>query len=350
MLEPQNTAWVGRSIHVVHPDLCWLRYNESRSAVRAWSLTAISIFSLVPILAFGFSISKGFGLYENLQSDVVEPLLVNWLELEQLPELSNAFSELMTFIDATDLSSLGLVGFVTVAYSVIRLMSAVEESLNDIWGAPSARSFVRKVSDYLSVSMIIPVLLLVAATGSAAFHLDEAILTMESWGDLGTYMIRFGILMIVWLGFGLIYLVMPNISIKPTAAFYGGVVGGSLWLFVHQAHVSLCRCANTMPHAGLPVFSHLYDLGLRVMGFVLGLCSLCPAESRRASAKSHTFDLVFLHRERLCLDLLVSVVATTEMICSLPKRSSLKLGHLTRRNRRGYSRFGAVRTCRGHPQ
>ena len=194
---------------------------------------------MVPVITFAFSISKGFGLYENLHTDVIEPILMTWLELERLPELSEAFSQLISFIETTDLRSLGLVGFITVAYSVIRLMSAVEESLNDIWGAPSARSFVRKVSDYLSVSLVVPILLLVGATGSTAFHLDDAIAAMEAWGWFGALLVRFGVLVVVWLGFMVIYMIMPNISIQPRAAAYGGVVGGSLWLLVHQAHVSL---------------------------------------------------------------------------------------------------------------
>ena len=311
LLEPQDhSLWVGRGIRIAQAGyLCWLRYNESRSAVRAWSLTAITIFSMVPVMAFAFSIAKGFGLYENLHTDVIEPILMTWLELEQLPELSEAFSQLISFIETTDLRSLGLVGFITVAYSVIRLMSAVEESLNDIWGAPSARSFVRKVSDYLSVSLVVPILLLVGATGSTAFHLDDAIAAMEAWGWFGALLVRFGVLVVVWLGFMVIYMIMPNISIQPRAAAYGGVVGGSLWLLVHQAHVSLqVGVANyNALYAGFSAFP-IFMIWVYASWVSLLLGAVFASAQQNLDAHRQDIirsSLLFCDRERLCLRILL---------------------------------------------
>lgn len=302
--------WVGRSIKIAQSGyLCWLRYNESRSAVRAWSLTAISIFSLVPVLAFAFSIAKGFGVYDNLQADVIEPLIMNWLELDQLPELSLAITQLLSFIEQTDLRSLGMVGFVTVAYSVIRLMSAIEESLNDIWGAGVSRTFVRKVSDYLSVSIIVPMLLLLGATGVTAFHIDEMIHSMSEWGWVGAFLIRLVIIFVIWLGFTLIYMVMPNISISPKAAFYGGIVGGSLWLLVHQAHITLqvgIAGYNAL-YAGFSAFP-IFMIWVYASWVSLLLGAVFASAQQNLDAHRQNIirsSLLFCDRERLCLMLLL---------------------------------------------
>ena len=57
--------------------------------IRAQALTYVTVLSLVPLLAFAFSIAKGFGLYDKLVRDVLEPFLLrNFGPSEAIPALS----------------------------------------------------------------------------------------------------------------------------------------------------------------------------------------------------------------------------------------------------------------------
>ena len=131
--------------------LTYRRFQQARCVIRASSLTTVTVISVVPVLAFAFAIGKGFGFHGNLQADLIEPTLGRWLGMENAPELKKAVDQLFLFVENTDLSRLGTLGFITVAYSVLRLLSSVEESFNDLWQIRSARTVARKVSDYLSV-------------------------------------------------------------------------------------------------------------------------------------------------------------------------------------------------------
>src|SRR5262249_1137534 len=62
----------------------------------------------------------------------------------------------------SDLSALGGIALALVIYSVLRMLGAVEGSLNDIWGVQRSRRLVRRVSDYLAIVVVAPVFLLLA--------------------------------------------------------------------------------------------------------------------------------------------------------------------------------------------
>ena len=114
-----------------------LRYRESESDVQSAALTSITLLSLVPMLAFGFTIAKSMGYYRRLQLEVIEPAMNDWLGMSDAPELRSALEQMLTFVENTDFSSLGVIGLITILYAVIRLLSAVEASLNDLWQAKS---------------------------------------------------------------------------------------------------------------------------------------------------------------------------------------------------------------------
>ena len=117
-----------------------LRYRESKSDVQSAALTSITLLSLVPMLAFGFTIAKSMGYYRRLQLEVIEPAMNDWLGMSDAPELRSALEQMLTFVENTDFSSLGVIGLITILYAVIRLLSAVEVSLDDLWQAKKSSS------------------------------------------------------------------------------------------------------------------------------------------------------------------------------------------------------------------
>ena len=163
----------------------WLRvgylatrgFHEDACLIRASALTYITVLSLVPLLAFSFAVAKGMGFYQDLLRGSIEPFLDRTFGPQQtgpamLPEaqpqgaqaMRGAIQQVLNFVDGTQVSGLGAVGLLVLLYTVVKLLSTIEESFNHIWGAQRARTPVRKLTDYMAMVVVAPILIF-AATG-----------------------------------------------------------------------------------------------------------------------------------------------------------------------------------------
>lgn len=60
------------------------------------------------------------------------------------------------------------VGLILLFYTVINLISSVEDTFNDIWQIQKSRPWYRKISDYLALFLVLPVLM-TASSGLSIF-------------------------------------------------------------------------------------------------------------------------------------------------------------------------------------
>ena len=217
-------------------------FVEDRCLFRASGLAYITVLSLVPLLAFCFSAAKGLGAYEHLMGGTVTPFLDRTFGAggPEASELRQAVDKLFSFVDATDVGKLGAFGLAFLAYTVIKLLGTIERAFNDIWGIHGARSFVRKISDYLSLVVVVPILLASATAAAAALqsasgiaHLDETF----RLGPVRELFVPMVPLLGVWVGFAFLYLFMPNTRTRIVSSAIGGVAGGTLWFLAQALHV-----------------------------------------------------------------------------------------------------------------
>ena len=219
-----------------------LRFFRVRCTMCASSLTTVTMISIVPVLALFFSIAKGFGGYQKLHKEVIDPGMEKWFGANQAPDLRKAIDYLLFFVEETDLSSLGIVGLVTIGYALLRLLGAVEDIFNDLWRINTPRPFMRKISDYLTVAMVVPVVLFLSASLSAAaksYHISNFLTEQVSWWGGKVAILEVMTIPILWLTFSFAYFFLPNTKIQYKAAAIGGVIGGSLWLVFHYVHIYL---------------------------------------------------------------------------------------------------------------
>jgi len=234
--------------------LAWRGILENRCLFRAQALTYITVLSLVPLLAFGLSVAKGFNADETLRSEVINPFVEQFLGEEgavaegvtepgaEAAVSSNAdiregLDTALEFVSETNFTSLGAFGLILLLYSIIKMLSSVEQSFNEIWGVKKARGWTRKFADYLSMVVIVP-LFLVTATGITAAAQEPGFVNkVGEWLPVGREYIEpvtkflLGILPIFgkWLGFSFVYMFMPNTRTRVSSALLGGVIGGTLW-------------------------------------------------------------------------------------------------------------------------
>jgi membrane protein len=226
-------------------------FFRDRCLQQAAALTYSTIFSLPSVLAFAFAAAKGFNLYTKLKEGAIEPFLNSTFgerTTGAAPELRQAVDQIFTYVEKSDLSALGGVALAFVLYTALKLLGAVEGSLNDIYGVKRARTLLRRVSDYLAIVVVAPIFLLTAMALTAFLESQSAaVLSSEAvqsavGGDAALRTLelasRFLPLLAVWFGMTFVYMTLPNTRVHFGSAILGGVVAGTIWQAVQVLHLA----------------------------------------------------------------------------------------------------------------
>ena len=150
-----NSSLEGRLAKFVR--FCWLlidNFNSHQGVIRASALTYTTILSLIPLLAIAFSVLKGFGVQNAL-----DPLLSQFTG-----DSAETVSRVIAYVNNTNFKSIGAIGLLMLVFTAVTLLSNIEDAFNVIWRVKETRPLKRRFSDYLSVVIIGPILLLVATS------------------------------------------------------------------------------------------------------------------------------------------------------------------------------------------
>lgn len=210
-----------RLLYVLFRDL-----GGGQISLRAMSLVYTSLLSLVPLLALAFSLLKGFGI-----DNVLRPVLIRFLA--PLGEGSGELvDQIIGFVENIKVGVLGALGLGLLLYSVISLIQKVESGCNYIWQVRRPRSIGRRFSEYLSVLIVGPLLVVVATSMTAAVTSTSAMQAIQEIEPFGTTLYLAGRLLPYFLysaGFTFLFLFMPNTRVRLLPALAGGVFAGVLW-------------------------------------------------------------------------------------------------------------------------
>ena len=194
--------------------------------LRAMGLVYTTLLSLVPLLAVSFSILKGFGVHNQ-----VEPMLLSLLE--PLGEKSIEITEkIIGFVDNVDVKVLGSLSLVFLIYTVISLLTKIEQALNHTWRIKQYRGLVQRISEYISIIMIGPVLIFTAVGISASISnsaVANTLASMESLGFLITIASKVTSFLLIVIAISFIYILVPNTKVRLKSAVTGAVVAAILW-------------------------------------------------------------------------------------------------------------------------
>lgn len=205
--------------------------NES-IMLRASALSYSTLLAVVPVLAVGFSMLKGLGFHNQ-----IEHVLVNYLTAEQ-EELS---SRIIEYISNTDFKALGAIGTGVLIYAVIMMLSHVERAFNSIWGVTRNRPLVRKISDYISVLLLGPLLMVLSTAVITSFSSHTVVQSLSGYPVFKDFFILFNTVIPhlgLWIAFTAMYLLMPNARVRFVPALIAGVVCGSVWELAFEVYTS----------------------------------------------------------------------------------------------------------------
>jgi membrane protein len=190
------------------------------------SLVYTTLLSIVPLLAFSFSVAKGFGIHEQIQDQM-------YLFLEPLgdrgAEITDKVMSLVYNVDGRVLGGVSLAFFMWTAVSMVQ---KVEESLNYVWYVSEPRSFARRFTEYMAVLMIGPIAIFIAIGMITALQNQSIVQYLLQNQLIGPLFVATGKLtpyFIVAGVFAFLYWFMPNTRVRVLPALLGGLAGGFIW-------------------------------------------------------------------------------------------------------------------------
>jgi membrane protein len=200
--------------------------GEGQLTLRAMSLVYTTLLSVVPLLAFSFSVLKGFGVHNQ-----VRPTLLTLLE-PLGDKGAQIADQVIGFVNNVNVGVLGTLGLGLLIYTVITLLQKIEHSFNYVWRIKRARSLAQRFSQYLSVLMIGPLLIFAAIGVTAAFFGSSLVQSLAAIDPLNV-LVKFAAALLPFLlviaAFTVIYLLMPNTRVRVGSALVGAAVAGVLW-------------------------------------------------------------------------------------------------------------------------
>lgn len=194
--------------------------------LRSMSLVYTTLLSIVPLLAFSFSVLKGFGVHNALQPflfRLLAPLGTQGAVITQ---------QIIALVDNVKGGVLGGISLAFFIYTAISMVQKVEESFNYVWHVATRQNFARRLVEYLVVLLIGPVVIVVAIGMIASLKSNSFVQLMLSFEILGPIIVATSKLtpyLLVTGVFTFLYKYMPNTRVHFRSALVGGMAAGFAW-------------------------------------------------------------------------------------------------------------------------
>jgi len=233
-------------------------FAEDKCKFRASALTFYTLLSVVPVIAMMFGIAKGFGLEKRVETELLQKMQGQEEAAKKVIDFANSLLE-----NASGGFIAG-VGVVFLFWAIIKVLSNIENSFNDIWGVKIPRSIARKFSDYLSMILLCPFLLIIAGSATVVISSQVRVVIQQfsvfnAIGPLILFLLKLLPYGTIWFMFTFVFIFMPNTKVKLRSAILGGVVAGTIfqiaqWIYINFQIGAAKYGAIYGSFAALPLF------------------------------------------------------------------------------------------------
>jgi len=240
-------------------------FKDDECSMHASALTFSTLMAIVPILALCLSMARGLGDAETAKlwlqgrvqswtqtfkampvenaglddaggaegagdSAVTDAVVQNELAMRINLLVEKGFEK----VENINFAKLGTLGLVLLIWMVIGVLGRVESSFNRVWGVAVGRTVWRRFTDYLSVLLILPILIVAAASLPV---MDMVLRFMPA--DSAAFVQRLVasglfknavVVVMTTLVFTFVIMFMPNTSMKVKSGLTGGLVSAVLFL------------------------------------------------------------------------------------------------------------------------
>ena len=203
-------------------------FTTKRVMQKASALTYSTLLAIVPITAVVFAIARGFGYSKYIEV---------WFRgaFESQPQVAEVIIGFVNSYLVHTKSGVFLgIGLIFMLYTVLMLVSNVEDAFNEIWQVKKPRSIFKKprsifrtFTDYLAMFFLFPIIIVITSgisifMATIADSMPDFLLlgpTIRFFIDLIPYLLMSGM-------FIALYIFMPNTHVKFLSAVVPGILAG----------------------------------------------------------------------------------------------------------------------------
>ena len=283
-------------------------FGRHQIGIRSAALTFYTLTSIVPVLAMIFGIAKGFGLEDWIQSFIEEHLGTYKALFDQIMVFAQKF------LERTKGGIVAGAGFFVLVWSVVMVFGNIERAFNDIWEVRKRRTISRKVSDYMSVLFILPILY--AIYNGIMSTVRESLFRWASdlafFVNLANILLSLAPIVVIWFMFTMVYFVLPNTNVKFSAAFRSGVIIGTAYYVFQALYIYFQTSVSNYniiygSFAALPLFLLWLNITWQIILFGAEL-SYAYQNIQRYEFERESYDMSNSTRRKVLLVILSRVV------------------------------------------
>lgn len=208
-------------------------FTTKRVLTQAAALTYSTLLAIVPIMAVVFAIARGFGYNKYIElwfrdalasQPQAAEVIIGWVNSYLVHTKSGIF--------------LG-VGLVFMLYTVLMLVSNIEQTFNEIWQVKKPRSIFRTFTDYLAMFFLFPILIVISS-GLSIFMatMASSLPNFLLLGSAVRLLISLSPYVLMSALFIALYVFMPNTHVRVKNAIVPGILAGIAmqWLQFFYIH------------------------------------------------------------------------------------------------------------------
>lgn len=194
-------------------------FFDSDLQYKSMALTYSTVLAIVPALALIFAIGRGFGFQNMLEDEL----------FKAFPAQRQGIEFALKFVDSyLKEASQGLfvgIGIIFLLWTLISLLSNIEGVFNLIWDVKRDRSMYQKVTDYISICLMVPILMIcssgISIFSSTVVQDDEHFAFLTPLVNLA---LEASPVVLAFLAFSLSFYLIPNTKVQfKYAAISGGI-------------------------------------------------------------------------------------------------------------------------------
>jgi membrane protein len=208
-------------------------FREDDLSVHAAALTFATLVSLIPLLMIGFAMLKGFGGGEEASVRLTEAISAMPVQFRDFVQ------QMVDIVMRANFKTLGWVGVAVLFVTVVQVLGSIESSFNRVWGVAAPRTIWRKFTNYVSITVVVPVLVMTAFAVTASLKNQVISVHLDQWAWLARTLLQLTPLATVWLAFFLLFVFMPNTHVNRRAAASSALISALLWLGWQKIYISM---------------------------------------------------------------------------------------------------------------
>jgi membrane protein len=250
----EGTTAGARGLRLLRYPYALLR-DLSRGQINLYAMGLVyaTLLSLVPLIAFAFAVLKAFGAHRELQ-----PIILEFFKPMGARASEEFTQKVMEFADSVSTGLVGSVGLALLLWTLLGTIKKVEDGFNFLWRVEQARSFARRVTEYVALLIVGPIVV-VTFLGLSHRALDSATAGITRYMPFGERLIALALELspyfMVAAIFTAVYMFVPNTRVKWKPALIGGLTAGILWAAVGKVFTALVVYSTrlTVVYAGFAI-------------------------------------------------------------------------------------------------